>query len=118
MTRYNTPPCSAIYAAGLVFKWAIQEGGVSALEAMSKHKAKLVYDALEQHPETFKILVEPQFRSRTNIVFRTVEGEAGDKRFVSEAEKEGSWGFVGCRVEDRERFREIVCFTNLVLFVF
>jgi len=84
---------------------------VAALEQQSKHKAKLVYDALEQHSDTFKILIEPQYRSRTNVVFRTVEGESGDKRFVSEAEKEGTeeiislsdFSFLSCR-----------CFLSLV----
>ena len=90
--RYNTPPCTAIYTAGLVFKWALEQGGVAVLEQQSKHKAEMVYQALEQHPNVYKILIEPHHRSRTNLVFRTVEGESGDKRFVTEAEKEGIQG--------------------------
>src|SRR5690606_14487360 len=29
---YNTPPCYAIYIAGLVFEWLLAEGGVAVLE--------------------------------------------------------------------------------------
>jgi hypothetical protein len=89
LCRYNTPPCTAIYTAGLVFKWALAQGGVVALEEKSKEKALLVYSTLESHSDVFVILVDAKFRSNTNLVFRTVEGENADKRFVSEAEKQG-----------------------------
>ncbi len=83
---YNTPPTTAIYTAALVFKWALAQGGVAALEAQSRDKAALVYAALESHSAVYTLPVPPEHRSRTNIVFRCAD-EATDKRFVELAEQ-------------------------------
>ena len=93
---YNTPPTTAIYTAGLVFQWALQQGGLTELERTTKHKAGLLYDALKRHASVFKILVDEPFRSNTNIVFKT-GSEASDKKFVEQAEKEGLVGLAGHR---------------------
>ena len=82
---YNTPPTTAIYTAALVFKWALAQGGLPALEAQSREKAALVYAALESHAAVYTLLVPKEHRSRTNIVFRCAD-EATDKRFIELAE--------------------------------
>ena len=46
-SMYNTPPCFAIYMAGLVFQWVEQQGGVAALEKINTKKAGLLYDYLD-----------------------------------------------------------------------
>ena len=46
-SMYNTPPCFAIYLCGLVFKWALAQGGLAAIHANNAAKAKLLYDALD-----------------------------------------------------------------------
>jgi phosphoserine aminotransferase len=83
---YNTPPTTAIYTAGLVFKWALEQGGITALEAQSREKAEMVYTALETHSAVYTLPVPKEYRSRTNVVFRCAD-EATDKRFIELAEE-------------------------------
>src|SRR5512135_1255987 len=44
---HNTPPCYAIYIAGLVFKWAKQMGGLSEIGKRNKAKADMVYQTID-----------------------------------------------------------------------
>lgn len=64
----NTPPTFIIYLAGLVFKWLIQQGGVSHIEAANKQKAGIVYDYIDQSA-LYSSRVERNYRSITNITF-------------------------------------------------
>ena len=48
-SMFNTPPCYAIYVAGLVLKWIKKDFG--SLDAMKEHnekKAKILYDFLDE----------------------------------------------------------------------
>lgn len=95
-SMHNTPPTMAIYAAGLVFQWALQQGGVDALAAAAEQKAKILYGALEEFPQVYVVLVEPALRSRTNIVWR-LKDESQEKTFVTEAANLGMVGLSGHR---------------------
>ncbi|MGI6679197.1 MAG: 3-phosphoserine/phosphohydroxythreonine transaminase [Dehalobacterium sp.] len=86
-SMYNTPPCYSIYMAGLVFDWLEQLGGVKAIEAINRDKAKLVYDFLDQS-ELFTSPVMPEFRSLMNIPFAT-PSDALNEQFISEAARQG-----------------------------
>jgi phosphoserine aminotransferase len=84
---YNTPPCYSIYMAGLVFQWMDELGGVKAVEAMNKEKAKILYDFID-NSKMFNSPVEKKDRSIMNVTFATSSEELNDK-FVKEASKEG-----------------------------
>lgn len=84
---YNTPPCYAIYIAGLVFEWLLNKGGVKAMEKENRDKAAILYDYLDKS-KLFKGTVEKQSRSIMNIPFVTGSEEL-DTKFISEASKKG-----------------------------
>jgi phosphoserine aminotransferase len=84
---YNTPPCYAIYIAGLVFEWMLANGGVEAMEKRNREKAALLYDYLD-NSKLFKGTVEVKSRSIMNIPFVTGNEQLDDK-FIAEASKKG-----------------------------
>ncbi|MGP1677142.1 MAG: 3-phosphoserine/phosphohydroxythreonine transaminase [Burkholderiales bacterium] len=83
----NTPPTYAIYIAGLVFKWAKQQGGLAEIERRNIAKAKLLYDYLDQS-KFFVSPVEPRDRSRMNVPFK-LRNEALDEEFLKGAKVRG-----------------------------
>lgn len=86
-SMYNTPPCYAIYIAGLVFEWLLAKGGIKAMEKENRGKADLLYNFLDQS-KMFKGTVEKSSRSLMNIPFVTGNEEL-DNKFISEASKNG-----------------------------
>ena len=44
---FNTPPCYAIYIAGLVYEWALSLGGLEEMEKRNRKKAAVLYDYLD-----------------------------------------------------------------------
>ncbi|MFY0654203.1 MAG: 3-phosphoserine/phosphohydroxythreonine transaminase [Cyclobacteriaceae bacterium] len=82
-SMFNTPPCFAIYMAGLVFNYLLEKGGISAMEKQNREKAALLYDFLDQS-SLFKATVAPEDRSIMNIPFVTGNDEL-DAQFVKEA---------------------------------
>ena len=68
-SAYNTPPVFAVYLAGKVFDWALNEGGVAGLYQRNLQKAKMVYRFLD-HSKLFYPLVNGPERSLTNVTFR------------------------------------------------
>ena len=84
---YNTPPCYNIYICGLVFKWLKKMGGIDAIEARNKEKAKILYDYLDS-TDFYQTSVDKDSRSLMNVVFRTKSDEL-DKKFVEDAAKAG-----------------------------
>lgn len=87
LSRPNTPPVFAVYVMGLVFKWIIKQGGLSAMEMHNRAKAKLVYDVLDGS-KFYKGHARPDSRSLMNITFR-LPSEDLDDRFVKEAKAAG-----------------------------
>ena len=86
-SMYNTPPCYAIYIAGLVYKWIEQLGGLTVMQEMNVKKAKLLYDYLDSQSYYFAP-VKPDSRSLMNVTFVTGDADL-DKKFASEAAKAG-----------------------------
>ena len=64
----NTPPTYAIYIAGLVFQWLQRKGGLAAMEAANRAKAKLLYDFIDASG-LYRNEVDPACRSRMNVPF-------------------------------------------------
>lgn len=86
-SAYNTPPCFAIYMAGLVFDWTLKQGGVAVMEKRNRAKAALLYDYLD-NSDLFESTIKGVDRSIMNVPFRTKDAET-DKRFIAEADAAG-----------------------------
>jgi phosphoserine aminotransferase len=93
---YNTPPTYSIYIAGLVFKWLLDQGGVSAIEERNRDKAALVYDAID-NSTFYTAPVAKDSRSLMNIPFTTPSAEL-DASFIEKASKAGLVNLKGHRV--------------------
>jgi len=91
----NTPPTYAIYVAGLVFEWALEQGGVAALEARNIAKAKLLYDYLDGSG-FYLNPVAKEDRSRMNVPFKLREASL-DAEFLKGAEARGMLQLKGHR---------------------
>ncbi|HVE51325.1 MAG TPA: 3-phosphoserine/phosphohydroxythreonine transaminase [Casimicrobiaceae bacterium] len=83
----NTPPTYAIYVAGLVFEWALEQGGIGAIEARNIAKAKLLYDYLDQS-DFYLNPVAKEDRSRMNVPFKLADASL-DSAFLKGAEERG-----------------------------
>lgn len=94
-SMYNTPPCYSIYIAGLVFEWVDQLGGVKAIEAINREKAKILYDFIDES-KMFTSPVERRNRSLMNIPFAAPSDELNNK-FIAEANKVGLTTLAGHR---------------------
>ena len=94
-SMYNTPPCYAIYIAGLVYKWALQNGGLSAMKERNEKKANLLYDFLD-NSTLFKATAEKNSRSMMNVCFVTGDADL-DKKFCKEAAEAGLVNLKGHR---------------------
>jgi len=82
---YNTPPTFAVYVAGLVFRWLLENGGLAAAEQRSIAKAKLLYDFIDSS-EFYLNPVNKADRSRMNVPFRLAD-PAQDADFLAGALK-------------------------------
>jgi len=95
-SMYNTPPTFAIYLAGLVFSWLIDQGGLDAIAAVNRAKAALLYDTIDASA-LYVNPVEPVFRSRMNVVFFLREA-ALEQAFLEASRQEGLFALKGHRV--------------------
>lgn len=86
-SMYNTPPCYAIYIAGLVFKHLKSKGGVEAMEKQNIRKAALLYDLIDSS-EFYKSPVAKEARSRMNVPFTLANPEL-DEQFLKDAKSAG-----------------------------
>ena len=94
-SMYNTPPCYAIYVAGLVYKWILGLGGLEAMKKINEEKAALLYDFLDSS-KLFKPCADKEFRSMMNVTFVT-GNEDLDKKFCKEADAAGFKNLKGHR---------------------
>lgn len=94
-SMYNTPPCYAIYIAGLVFHWVEDLGGVDRIYEINKEKAELLYRAVEE-TRLFTLHAQKDSRSLMNVTFRTADPDL-DKKFIGEAAQEGMVSLAGHR---------------------
>ena len=95
-SMFNTPPCYAIYVAGLVLEWIKTEfGSLEAMKAYNEKKAKIIYDYLDSS-KLFRGTVRKEDRSLMNVPFVTGDKEL-DAKFVTEAKKAGFVNIKGHR---------------------
>lgn len=83
----NTPPTYAIYIAGLVFEWLIEQGGVKSIENENIKKAQLLYEYIDS-TDFYSNHVAKMNRSRMNIPF-TLNEESLNSAFLEGAESAG-----------------------------
>ena len=83
----NTPPTYAIYIAGLVFEWLIEQGGLAAIEKRNIAKANLIYDCLDRS-SFYLSPVRKEDRSRMNAPFK-LRDESLDEAFLKGAKERG-----------------------------
>ena len=95
-SMYNTPPTFAIYVAGEMFKWVINQGGVKELEKRNTEKAKMLYDILD-NSSFYKPFADKKSRSIMNVTFN-LPSEELEAKFVEEAKAAGMINLKGHRV--------------------
>ena len=93
---YNTPPTFGIYLMRNVLAWLKAQGGLEAIEATNRAKARAVYGGIDGSGGFYRGPVETSSRSAMNVVFR-LGSEALEERFVSEARGAGMVGLKGHR---------------------
>jgi len=86
-SKFNTPPTYAIYIAGLVFKWVLAQGGISAIEQRNIAKAQALYSFFDQS-SFYSLPVRPADRSRMNVPFFLHDG-ALNEPFLQGAKARG-----------------------------
>jgi phosphoserine aminotransferase len=86
-SRYNTPPTWAIYVAGLVFKWLLDQGGLAAIERANILKAQALYGFFNQSA-FYRVPVHPSVRSRMNVPFVLADSRL-DQAFLDGARAAG-----------------------------
>jgi phosphoserine aminotransferase len=94
---YNTPPVFSIYAMMYVLRWVKKQGGAEAMDRLSREKAAIIYNIIDESNGFYTCPVEEKSRSRMNIVFR-LKNEDMEKTFIAEAGKRDMLGLKGHRV--------------------
>ena len=94
-SRYNTPPCFAIYIVGLVAKWLKRLGGLQAIEQRNREKAALLYDAIDAG-EFYRGTAARTDRSLMNVTFR-LPSEDLEAQFLEQARGQRFSGLKGHR---------------------
>jgi phosphoserine aminotransferase len=92
---YNTPATFAIYALGLVTKWLLGLGGLSAMAQVNARKAAKLYAEFDRTP-FYRGIAQKESRSLMNITFRLVTEDL-EKLFVKESTAAGLDGLKGHR---------------------
>jgi phosphoserine aminotransferase len=92
---YNTPPCFAIYAVGLVLKWLKANGGLTAMAERNERKAAKLYAEIDR-TGFYRGHAKKDCRSNMNVTFR-LPSEDLEKLFVKETEAVGLDGLKGHR---------------------
>ena len=95
-SMHNTPPSFSIYMVGLVFKWALNVGGLAAIEKTNRAKADLLYKAIDNSGGFYSGHAIPAARSVMNVPFR-LPSEELEEAFAKESAKAGLIGLKGHR---------------------
>jgi len=92
---YNTPPVFAVYATGLVMKWLLALGGLSAIALSNERKAAKLYAEIDR-TGFYRGTAAKFSRSLMNITFRLPNDEL-ETMFVRESTAAGFDGLKGHR---------------------
>ena len=92
---YNTPPTFAVYVLGLVMKWLIGRGGLSAMAVANERKAARVYAEIDR-TGFYRGTAHKDSRSLMNVTFRLATPDL-EKMFIKESTAAGLDGMAGHR---------------------
>jgi phosphoserine aminotransferase len=92
---YNTPPAFAVYALGLVVKWILAQGGLTAMATVNARKAARLYAEIDRTGFYRGTAAAPD-RSLMNVTFR-LPTEDLEKQFITETTAAGLDGLKGHR---------------------
>ncbi len=92
---YNTPPVFPVYMVGLVMKWLLANGGLSAMADRNENKARILYAAIDR-TEFYLGTAATDSRSLMNITFKLPTDDL-ETRFIEKAKGEGLVGLQGHR---------------------
>ena len=92
-SMYNTPPTFAIYMAGLVFEWLLNNGGVKEIENKNMLKAQTLYTYID-NSSLYINNIDKNYRSRMNVPFKLKNDKLNDN-FLEQAEKNKLVGLKG-----------------------
>ncbi len=94
---YNTPASFTIYIIALVTRWLRNDiGGLEAMERITRSKAQLLYDVIDNSDGFYRGHARPESRSIMNVTFR-VGNEEQEQAFLKEATAAGLDGLKGHR---------------------
>ena len=93
---YNTPATFAIATMRHVLEHALAIGGIPAIEAANREKARRLYAALDARPGLYRVPAQLDSRSQMTVTFFLPSAEA-DARFLAEAQRRGMIGLKGHR---------------------
>ncbi|AGW86181.1 Phosphoserine aminotransferase [Blattabacterium sp. (Nauphoeta cinerea)] len=91
----NTPNVFSIYTSMLTLEWIENQGGLSILEKKNQHKAKLLYDEIDQN-NLFENKIHKENRSNMNVSF-FLKNKNLEKEFNKMWKKENIIGLDGHR---------------------
>jgi phosphoserine aminotransferase len=94
-SMYNTPPTFAVYTLGLVMKWLLAQGGLSAIARLNERKAAKLYAEIDR-TGFYRGTAHRDCRSLMNVTFR-LGSEELEKAFVKESTAAGLDGLKGHR---------------------
>ena len=94
-SMYNTPPAFAVYALGLVMKWLIANGGLTAIAKTNERKAAKLYSEIDR-TGFYRGTADKGCRSLMNVTFRLATEEL-EKQFIKGATAAGLDGLKGHR---------------------
>jgi phosphoserine aminotransferase len=92
----NTIPVFPVYMMRNVLRWVKSEGGAVAMGKRNVEKGDALYAAIDRSNGFYRCPVESDSRSYMNVVYR-LPSEELEKKFVSEAKKQGMAGLKGHR---------------------
>ena len=92
----NTPPTFSWYVAGLVFKWLLKQGGLTAMGERNRLKAEKLYAAIDKS-SLYSNRVQRDARSWMNVTF-DLKKPGLDQLFVEQAERAELKYLLGHRV--------------------
>jgi len=95
-SMYNTPPVFPIYVMEKVLRWVDERGGLAAMEAAAEERSALLYAAIDDSDGFYVNPVEPDSRSKMNVVFRLAD-ERLEAPFIAAAAERGMVGLTGHR---------------------
>lgn len=95
-SAYNTIPIFTLHIMDLVFQHLKEKGGIAQQKQENEIKSKTLYEALDSYPDFYNLPVDPNVRSKMNVVF-TLKNSSLDEKFLKEAAAQGLTGLKGHR---------------------